>query len=104
MFQPESDWQQILELPKCEGVLLPLKWQSDYFQLAELWNIIERRNLKFFLHADNFSQASLLSNHLEVEVSLDLTSEVESSYRLVDQEKLRKIKFWRTHHENSAGQ
>ena len=104
MFQPDSDWQEILLLPKLEGILLPLKWQEHYHRLGDLWSLIEKRNLKVFLHADNFSEANLLSTHNDVEVSLDLTSEVESGFRQVDQDKLRKIKFWRKLNENSVGQ
>lgn len=104
MFQPESDWQDILLLPKLEGILLPLKYKDEYHRLGELWALIEKRHLKIYLHADNFSEVNLLSSYKDVEVSLDLTSEVESGFRQVDQDKLRKIKFWRKLNENSAGQ
>ncbi len=104
MFNPEGDWQNILKLPNAKGVLLPLKWQSLYQKLPELWDLIDEERLDVFLHADNFEQTLFLNLGREIKVSVDLTTEVESSYRMVDQEKLKRMKIWRRFNESSARQ
>lgn len=95
MFNPEGDWKGILNLPNCKGVLLPLKYQKDYQINPELWKVIEEKDLKVYLHADSFEEALLITHPQDVNLCIDLTSEVESSYRMVDQEKLKNVKIWR---------
>jgi hypothetical protein len=104
MFNPEGDWKSILKLPNAKGVLLPLKWQSLYQNLPELWELIEEESLDVFLHAENFEQTLFLNLGREIKVSVDLTGEIESGYRTVDQEKLKKMKIWRRFNENTARQ
>lgn len=104
MFDPKGDWQKILKLPNAKGVLLPLKYQSLYQRLPELWDLIEEENLDVFLHADSFEETLILNLGQEIKVSIDLTSEIETAYRSVDQEKLKKMKIWRRFNENSARQ
>lgn len=94
MFHPDADWKNILILPTLKGVLLPLKWRNEYKIQTELWEIIEHRNLEVYLHSDNLEEASELSDLSGVNLSMDLTSEVEKSYRCVDQERLKKMKIW----------
>jgi hypothetical protein len=104
MFHPDADWKSILSLPNAKGVLLPIKWQSQYQKLSGLWDLIDARNLDLYLHADSFEQALFLNLGQEVKLSLDLTNEVEHSYRMVNQDKLERMKIWRKWNENSAGQ
>lgn len=104
MFNPEGDWQTILKLPNAKGVLLPLQWQGLYQKLPELWDLIDEERLDVYLHADNFEQTLFLNLGREIKVSVDLTNEVESSYRMVDQEKLKRMKIWRRFNESSARQ
>ena len=100
MFHPTSDWRAILSVPELKGVLLPVKWQSHYQNLPELWRIIDGKNLEVFLHADNFDEASELKLQDELNFSLDLGPEIESSYRNVDQAKLKNMKVWRKINES----
>lgn len=104
MFNPDGDWQNILKLPNAKGVLLPLKWQGLYQKLPELWDLIDEERLDVYLHADNFEQTLFLNLGREIKVSVDLTTEVESSYRMVDQDKLKRMKIWRRFNESSARQ
>lgn len=104
MFDPEGDWKSILALPNAKGVLLPLKYQSLYQRLPELWDLIEFQNLDVFLHAESFEETLFLNLGQEIKVSIDLSPEVEASYRSVDQEKLKKMKIWRRLNENSTRQ
>ncbi|HXH75177.1 MAG TPA: hypothetical protein VNJ08_09450 [Bacteriovoracaceae bacterium] len=101
MFHPEADWKNIMLLRKLKGVLLPLKWKEDYQEQGELWDIIEQRNLEVFLHAENFEDAQELSHLNEINLSLDLTAEIETGYRRVDQELLKKMELWSKLNENS---
>jgi hypothetical protein len=104
MFHPEGDWKNILTLPNAKGVLLPVRLQSHFQRIHELWDLIDQRNLDVFLHADTFEETSFLNLGQEIKLSLDLTNEVERSYRNVDQDRLKTMKIWRKLHENSAGQ
>ena len=104
MFNPHCDWKSILSLDLAHGVLLPLKYQEMYRSLPELWKMIEKKNLDVYLHADNFEQGLFVTPSQDMKLSIDLTSEVEKSFRLVDQEKLRQMKLWRKLNENSARQ
>lgn len=104
MFHPEGDWKGILGLPNLKGVILPVKWQNAYQTLPEFWELIDKKHLEVYLHAENFEEALSLNLEKEIKLSLDLTSEVETSYRQVDQEKLKKMKIWRRLNENTTRQ
>lgn len=104
MFHPEGDWKGILSLPNLKGVILPVKWQNAYQTLPEFWELIDRKHHEVYLHAENFEEALSFNLEKEIKLSLDLTSEVETSYRQVDQEKLKKMKIWRRLNENTTRQ
>ena len=104
MFDVDGDWRSILSLPNAKGVFLPIKSQTLYHKLSGLWELIEDRNLDVYLHADSFEQTLFMNLGQEIKLSLDLSKEVEQSFRSVDQEKLSKMKIWRRLNENSAGQ
>lgn len=100
MFDPNADWRSMLELSCLKGIFLPLKWQAYYQSIPKLWEIVENRKLEIFLHADHFSQLDQLSTFENINISVDLSHEVESSYRNVDQQRLRKMKIWRGKNES----
>jgi hypothetical protein len=104
MYHPQGDWQSLLMLPKLKGILLPVKWQSHYQDLPGFWELIDRRNIEVFLHAESFAETAVLNLGEEINLSLDLTPEVEIGFRHVDQEKLKKMKIWGRLNENFAGQ
>lgn len=99
MFRPGNEWERILELPQIKGVLLPLRWRDYYQTLPEFWKMIDAKNLDVYLHADHFQETSEL-NLRGVKVSLDLSREVETHYRHVDQNKLKMMNIWRKLNEN----
>lgn len=94
MFNPQGDWRSILNTTHVSGVLLPMKWQQSYENNSELWNLIEYRNLEVFIHADSFAEAASIEIGANVKLSLDLTSEIETGFRKVDQDKLKVMKLW----------
>jgi len=94
MFHPEGDWKSILSLKNCKGILLPLKFQSEYQNKPELWHLIEKKELDVYLHAETFEETIFITNSQDVNLSVDLSSEVEQSYRKVDQTKLTNLKIW----------
>lgn len=102
MFHPESDWREILQLPKLQGIFLPLKWRDQYEMMPELWEAIERRELEVYLHAHHFSEVQDLEFTQGMKLSVDLSSEVETSYRKINQDKIRHYKIWRKLHEGSV--
>ncbi len=104
MFDPEADWKGILSLDAARGVLLPLRYQGDYQRLPELWRLFEERQLDIYLHAESFEQSLFINIHGDLKLSVDLTGEVERSYRSVDQERLKTMKLWRSVHAHTAGQ
>jgi hypothetical protein len=101
MFHPEGHWSAILKDPQLRGVLLPLSWQSRYKSLPELWEIVEDRNLKVFLHASHSEEVTNLGLQKELNVSLELTKEMECGFRTIDQDRLKKMTIWRSN-ENIA--
>lgn len=104
MFNPEGDWKGILNLSNLKGVILPVKWQNIYQTLPQFWDLIDKKHLEVYLHAENCEEALSLNLHQDIKLSVDLTSEVESSYRSVDQEKLKRMKIWRRLNENITRQ
>lgn len=103
-FTPDADWMKILSLPNCEGVVLPLKHQELYHSLPHLWTLIEQNHLRLWLHAETFAEADFFSGKENIQASIDLTREVEVSYRSIDQSLLKNFKLWRKSHESAAGQ
>lgn len=102
MFHPEADWQNILLLPNLRGVLLPLQWKKEYQKLSLLWQMIEQRNLDVFIHASSLSEANEVEIFPGMKLSVELTTEVESRYRSVDQKLLKSMKLWRKLNESSV--
>lgn len=103
-FSPDADWMRIMSLKNCEGVVLPLHYQDLYHSLPHLWTLIEERHLRIWLHAENFTEAEFFAGKQNIQASLDLTREVEHSYRTVNQLLLKNQKLWRKYHESAAGQ
>ncbi|MES2529339.1 MAG: hypothetical protein V4598_19785 [Bdellovibrionota bacterium] len=103
-FRPEGEWEKILKSDFCEGIILPLKYQSLYQDLPHLWTLIEEREIPIWLHAENFVEAEFFENKKSIQPSLDLTAEIQISYRSVDQTRLSTMKLWRKLNESSAGQ
>jgi len=102
MFHPAGDWKSILAAKKIQGILLPLKWQDDYHKYPELWKLIEDKHLEVYLHAENFEEALIPNVDLGLNLSVDLTQEVEFGYRVIDQNKLKEMKIWRKLNESPA--
>lgn len=103
-FSPDADWKNVLKSSLCEGIILPLRYQSLYHDLPYLWTILEERNLPIYLHAETFEEASFFEGKDDILASLDLSAEVQVSYRNVDQLRLRTMKLWRKFNESPAGQ
>ncbi len=95
MFEPGSDWANILQVPFLKGVLLPVSFKDKFQELPKLWSIIEERKLDVYLHADSFAEAEVYINDKDLLISVDVTKEVEESYRNIDQKKLKAMRFWR---------
>lgn len=104
MFNPEGQWREILSLENCRGVLLPVRLQNYYRNMPELWNLFEEKNIEIYLHAETFEQTAFMKLDNEIKLSLDLSAEVETSYRKIDLHKLKSMRFWRTLNETTAGQ
>lgn len=104
MFHPEADWQNILNVKSIQGVFLPLKYQSDYQMLPEMWKVIEERELDVYLHAETFEEVRFVRSLKEVKLCIDLSSEVEDGFRKVNHDKLRSMSVWRRLNESFAGQ
>lgn len=102
MFHPAGDWRNILALPMLKAVLLPMEWKKEYQALTEFWELIDHRQLEVFLHAKSLDEAETIEHLSEVNLSLDLTGEIEKSFRCVDQERLMKMQLWRRLNENSS--
>lgn len=103
-FRPDGDWEKILTSGKCEGIILPLKHQPLYQDLPHLWTLIEEKEIPIWIHAENFQEAEFFENKKSIQPSLDLTTEIQVSYRSVDQTRLSTMKLWRKLNESSAGQ
>lgn len=97
MLHPEGDWRGILQSPKLKTLFLPLRYQDFYQRTQEFWRVIEERNIETYLHASTFSEMNLLKTDPETRLSVDLTAEVEESYRKVSPQKLHSLPLWRRH-------
>lgn len=82
-----------MELPNLKGVILSTKDRESLFD-AELWDLLQKRSLEVRIHAETLAEAEALAKDPELSLSLDLTGEIERSYRRVDLEKLRNHKLW----------
>ena len=102
MFNPAGDWKAVLNLPLIKGVLLPVKLQKHFQALPLLWETLEKKNLDVYLHAESFGELATLNLENDTKISLDLTSEIETSFRVVDQDKLKRMPVWRKFNENPA--
>jgi hypothetical protein len=100
MFNSQEDWKSILTLPNIKGVFLPLKDQDYYRTQSYLWELIDDMQLDVFINAQNFEEAKSMNLKEELKLSIDLGAEVEKSYRIVDQEKIKKMNFWSEINEN----
>lgn len=102
MFEPDAAWKEILSLTNARGVLLPLKYQGIYHKIPELWSLIENRNLDAYLHAETFEETVFINLSEGIKLSLDLSHEVEKSFRRIDQDKLKCMKIWGRINENPS--
>lgn len=102
LFQPESDWKSIMNLARMKGIFLPVIYQDFYQAKPDLWRIIEENHLSVYLHAENFEEALKINLSEDVKVSIDLGVEIEKSYRVIDQDKLFRMKIWSMVNENSS--
>jgi hypothetical protein len=101
MFNPAADWRSILDLPHFRGILLPLKLRDSYQSLTDLWQQLDQRESEVFLHSEVMGEAWELATQ-EVLISIDLTAEVERSYRCIDHERLKRMKLWRLLNETAS--
>lgn len=102
-FNPAGDWKNIVQLPTLKGLILPTEWRAFYQTTSSLWDIIEQRQLDVYLQPSTVEELEDLATDQSTRLSFDLNQEVESGYRKVDQERLRKLKIWRMN-EDSVGQ
>lgn len=92
-WRPEGDWRNILELSNLKGVILSTNDRSSLLN-GEFWEQLQGKSLEVYIHTETLSEAEALIGDPELSLSVDLTSEVETSYRRVDLEKLRNYKLW----------
>jgi hypothetical protein len=93
MFRADGDWRNILSCQNLKGVILPLEHKEFYHSSSELWTMIDELGLEVYLHSKNTSE--LLSYEVpEIFMSYDLGSDVETSYRSVNQQNLKNLKIW----------
>jgi hypothetical protein len=103
-FTPDADWMGIISATNCAGIILPLKFQDLYHDLPHLWTLIEENDLRIWLHAESFTEAEFFKGKDNIQASLDLTSEIHSGPRTIDQSALKNLKFWRKINECPSGQ
>jgi hypothetical protein len=101
MAREGEEWKEIIELPLLKGILVPLKGQELHAD-GHFWERTESRGIDVFLHAQSFEELSRLPFAEGVKVSLDLTQEIETKYRQVDQAKLKDRSLWRKLNENPS--
>lgn len=84
VFNPEANWREILSLANLESLILPVEFSDSYTD--EFWEIIDRRGLEVYLHFHSFQDFFKFKNiNSGVNLSLDLTHEIELSYRRPNQ-------------------
>lgn len=80
VFNAEANWREIIELPKLESLILPVDQASHLDDV--FWDRIEARGLEVYLHFNSFEEFFRFKNlNKDLSISLDLTSEIELSYR-----------------------
>lgn len=102
VFEPGSDWMNILKVPLLKGVLLPVFLKEKFQELPELWSIIEERGLDVYLHAESFAVAEDFVSESNLLLSVDVTKEVEKSYRNIDHKMLKEMRIWKKLNENTS--
>jgi hypothetical protein len=90
-FENDSNWSEILMSPMITGIILPIGFRDCYSKLDGFWDIIDRRNLEVFIHADNLDDFSSIILNDDLLLSFDLYPSMEKSYRMVDTHKLKKF-------------
>lgn len=93
VWRPEGDWRGILDLSTLRGVILPTKFRSSLFN-NEFWETLQKKSVEVYIHAETIKEAEELAMDPDLSLSFDLGSEVETSYRKVNLEKLRNHKLW----------
>lgn len=93
VWRVEGDWRNILELPNLRGLILPLQSRESLMD-REFWDLVDENEIEVFIHPESLERAQGLAADPELSLSVDLSSEVESAYRSVDQNKLRNFKLW----------
>lgn len=102
MFHPDAAWREILPLNKLKGLLLPIKFQSFYQNSAEFWDLINYYQIEVYLHAESIEESELTLGAEGINLSFDLTGELENGFRSIDQDRLKKLKVWSFVHEDLA--
>lgn len=90
MFSPQADWESVLMSTHLRGLLLPVFHQSFYQANPKFWELIERRQLETYVHAVSFSEALEFHKDDGLQLSVDMTKELEIGFRSVDQRRLKK--------------
>ena len=79
-FNPEGDWREIISLPHLQNILLPVEFADHLTE--DFWAVVDQRNLQIYLHFNHFEEFFRFKNlNKDLSLSIDLTSEVELSYR-----------------------
>jgi hypothetical protein len=104
MFDPHTNWKEILALKDAKGVILPLKWKEHYQDLPAFWHLVEEKQLEVHLHLESFAELEAITPERNLCLSLDLGRDVEKSFRSVDQDRLLKLRKWRKGNEATIGQ
>lgn len=103
-FNPQGDWQNILQSPHLKAIILPVKYQDLYNNLPKLWDVVSQRDLQVILHADSFKELELYVREKNLTLSVDLGNEMEMSFRQIDHSRLFNLRLWRMNHEITTGQ
>lgn len=103
-FSPDADWKEIISASNCEGIILPLKYQSLFQDLPHLWTLIDEYRLRIWLHAETFEECEFFHGKENIQGSIDLGVDLHVATRTIDQVLLKNLKFWRKVNECPAGQ
>ncbi len=88
VFHPAAEWEEILMCRNLSAVVLPLALRDFYIDNHRFWDFVSHRNLDVILHAETFAESALIEEK-QVYLSIDLSREIETSYRIVDQGRLK---------------
>ncbi len=79
-FSEQSDWKEMMGLPKLNRIIIPISVATHL--PSEFWDLADGRGLEVVLHFNSFQELFSFKNiNRDVCISVDLTSEVEHSYR-----------------------